>query len=90
MRLINADELPVVDSIDRIDGEQVQIESWVPAKAIQEAPTVEAIPMEWIAQWLLKNCYNEKGHYIGEGYDTVEDMLEDWRKEENEGRKHNC
>lgn len=51
------------------------------SELIDKMPTAEAIPMEWITQWLLKNCYDENGHYNGEGYDTVGDMLEDWRKE---------
>lgn len=82
MRLIDADALPEVDTIERIDGDRdVFVSSWIPAAAILKAPTVKAIPIEWIEQWLLKNCYDENGHYNGEGYDTVGDMMEDWRKE---------
>ena len=81
MRLINADSIKWdIGTVWPDKGTRV-----VPYSDIEKADTVEAIPVEWIAQWLLKNCYDENGHYIGDGYDTVEDMLEDWRKEQNEG-----
>ena len=47
MRLIDADELPEVNTIERIEGErEVFVNSWIPATAIWKAPTVEAIPID--------------------------------------------
>lgn len=45
-------------------------------EAIEAEPTVEAIPIEWIKEWL-----NNRTLYA----DSVYDMLEDWEKE-NERR----
>ena len=44
---------------------------------------VEAIPIEWIEKWAEKfyKEINGKRYYMGDGYDTVWDMLEDWEKE---------
>lgn len=76
MRLIDADKL--VNDI----AEHITVKAVSRVLAItQGQPTIDAIPVEWIEQWLLKNCYDENGHYNGEGYDTVGDMMEDWRKE---------
>ena len=74
MRLIDADKLPATCTLTAVNG-HLELSGWFAAERITEAPTIEAIPVEWIAQWLLKNCYDGNGHYIGEGYDTVEDML---------------
>lgn len=86
MRLIDADKLELnciyTSTLEKADTVYQYSYS---EQQIEKARTVEAIPIEWISQWLLKNCYDGNGHYIGEGYDTVEDMLEDWRKEQNEG-----
>lgn len=57
----------VIDRIEKIVNE------WV-----DNAPTVEAIPIDWIEK-------NGKRYYMGEGYDTIWDCLEDWEKE-NERR----
>lgn len=47
MRLIDADELPEVNTIERIEGDrEVFVNSWIPAAAIWKAPTVEAIPID--------------------------------------------
>ena len=42
-----------------------------------------AIPIEWIEKWAEKfyKVINGKRYYMGDGYDTVWDMLEDWEKE---------
>ena len=46
MRLIDADELPEVNTIERIEGDrEVFVNSWIPASAIWKAPTVDAIPI---------------------------------------------
>lgn len=52
--------------------------------AVEEQPTVEAIPKEWIVnKWAEKfwKVINGKKYYTGDGYDTVWDMIEDWEKE---------
>ena len=42
--------------------------------AVEEQPTVKAIPIEWIKNWMAKseNTYNREQVY---------EMLEDWEKE---------
>ena len=45
------------------------------------APTVEAIPVEWIVGWLTKQTI--PATHTCDDYDAVEMMLEDW-EEENE------
>ena len=42
-----------------------------------------AIPIEWIEKWSEKfyKVINGTRYYMGDGYDTVWDMLEDWEKE---------
>lgn len=42
-----------------------------------------AIPLEWIEKWAEKFYKEINGtrFYMGDGYDTVWDMLEDWEKE---------
>ena len=58
----------------------IGLTTWAGSR-VSKLPTVEAIPIVWIEQWIATNCYDKNGHYNGEGYDTVEAMLEDWRKE---------
>lgn len=43
----------------------------------------QLIPIEWIDKWSEQfyKVRNGKKFYMGEGYDTVWDMLEDWEKE---------
>ena len=79
VRLINANELPVFTTIDKIigteNGTEAIVTHWVQDDFITNAPTVEAIPMEWIIDWLSK--YNSYGFDCS----AVEKMLEDWEKE---------
>lgn len=87
MRLIDADALPEVDSIERIEGDRgVFVTTWIPAEAIWKAPTVEAIPIEWMNKWLSKfyKEINGRTYYMGDGYDSVQDMLDDWEKENDQ------
>lgn len=83
MRLIDADELPGVNIIERIEGErEVFVNSWVPATAIWAAPTVEAIPVEWIKEFANVRAANDGmdcyWHFWGE---DVLQMIDQWRKE---------
>ena len=50
---------------------------------IEDMPTVEAIPIKWIEKWAEKfyKVINRTKYYMGDGYDSVWDMLEDWEKE---------
>lgn len=47
---------------------------------------IDAIPIDWIYNWAEKfyKVINGKRYYMGDGYDTVWDMLEDWKKENEE------
>ena len=49
---------------------------------IEDMPTVEAIPIKWIEKWAEKfyKVINGTKYYMGDGYDSVWDMLEDWEK----------
>ena len=84
MRLIDADRLiklftPYISKNRQIEYQprQLQIDD------IKNAPTAEAIPIEWIIKWTQKffTDINGKKYYSGEGYDSVWDMLADWEKE---------
>lgn len=49
---------------------------------IRNAPTVKAIPIEFIFKW-SKSFWKEingRKYYTGDGYDTVWDMIEAWEK----------
>lgn len=52
---------------------------------IESQPVVDAIPVDWIKNWLngFMRDINGRTYYCGDGYDTARDLLEDWR-EENE------
>lgn len=72
MRLIDADTIPYFPK--RIVGEgtyNIVVQSY-----IEHMPTVEAIPIEWIKEWMNHPFLYQE---IAEG--TIEMMLEDWREE---------
>ena len=84
MRLIDADKLQkaIPAEEDNITGMGMTYEAmeaynagidkqW---KKIVNAPTVKAIPMEWIKSWAMKseNTYNRE---------QIIEMLNDWEKE---------
>lgn len=52
-------------------------------REINDMPTVKAIPIEWITDWLTKQSIPATSYGID--YSAVEKMLEDWEKE-NEHR----
>ena len=75
MRLIDADAIEHCLVIGgRRHGKAIISE--IIRRAIQTAPTVNAIPMEWIEKWEEKNPYAELG-----------DMLNDWK---DESKKRTC
>lgn len=85
MRLIDADkllkQLEWLDIDDFILYEEVK-------EDIDESPTVEAIPIDWIERWLDRVTGTKDGDDISEYHDLVKggilfiNMLErDWEKE---------
>ena len=78
MRLIDADALFInldgmmaVSPTGYIHGDTV-------ADMISDAPTVEAIPVEWIEQYGKANWYD-----FGTQYNAITKMLEEWERKEN-------
>lgn len=72
MRLIDVDELPVVNTIEHIEDKDVFVASWIPANLIDKAPTVNAIPVEWIKKYIEDHTYemvNPK--YVDDTYNYV-------------------
>lgn len=55
---------------------------------LENEPTVEAIPIDWITKWAEKfyKVINGKRYYMGDGYDTIWDLLEDWERENQYGK----
>lgn len=82
MRLIDADNL-IKDVMELWDYKTVNgITAITVLKQtitdIENQPTVEAIPIEWIEKWQGKQyCLQDEG----KAKNTVIEMLEDWRKE---------
>lgn len=79
-RLIDADKL----ENDIVENITVKAVSRMLA-IIQGQPIVKAIPIEWIWKW-----YDEETHRLGDGWTHVEHpysmerMIEDWEKENEE------
>ena len=69
MRLIDADEVKKVFFGNRYGTKAIEY-------VIDDAPTVKAITVKWIKNWLLKTETKER--YIC--FD-IRDMLDDWEKE---------
>lgn len=85
MRLIDADKLFLwlkdewKDKYPVEDGKQYDTLMIYEIKdEIDNAETVDAIPVEWITKWIMK-----KGAYTGISgeYMAIADMVEDWVKE---------
>ena len=71
-RLIDADKLIYSDGREYLPtGEYITILD------IENAPTVDAIPIEWILT-------HEKMPKEGKGHDAIMDMIESWRTEDAE------
>ena len=84
MRLIDADKL--VDLIDAEipqDGEDDYTNGLAKAMEIilkmYFDKSVDAIPIEWITDWLTKQSIPATSYGID--YSAVEQMIEDWEKE---------
>ena len=81
MRLINADKLKTEmllnktsQEISDVDERQNDVVDWC-IKDVDDAPTVEAIPIEWIKKWNQKN--ENFLLYMG----LARKLIEDWGKE---------
>ena len=50
---------------------------------IESQPVVDAIPVAFIKNWLNKfmKDINGRTYYCGDGYDTAQDLMEAWEKE---------
>lgn len=71
MRLIDADKLRInCFCVDRI---------CVDGRTIENAPTVKAIPIEWILKWACEFIDPNS-----EGYKMAMELVHDWRKENEE------
>lgn len=71
MRLIDADKLRInCVCVDRI---------CVDGRTIENAPTVKAIPIEWILKWACEFIDPNS-----EGYKMAMELVHDWRKENEE------
>lgn len=74
MRLIDVDKL----ENDIVENITVKAVSRMLA-ITQGQPTVEAIPIEWITNWLTKQTIPATSYGID--YSAVELMINDWEKE---------
>lgn len=70
-RLIDVDRLPI-----KYDGHTVSV--W--KCDIDNAPTVEAIPIEWIKKWCNEHNRKSLEERLLKRYGVIT-MLEDWEKE---------
>lgn len=88
MRLIDADELPVTCTLKAINGE-IAVTGWIEAERINEAPTIEAIPIEWLKDWRKEKWFDRR---LSMEERMVRAMVarmivEDW--EDENGRENN-
>ncbi len=72
MRLIDADKLPATCNVAIVNG-KLELDGWIAAKRITEAPTVEAIPIEWLKEW--------EGYEQDMAIVNLKDIIEYWEKE---------
>ena len=75
MRLIDADKLPATCNVAIVNG-KVEVNGWIAANRINEAPTVEAIPVEWI-----KKYYTDITSPYTDTRIQFEEMIRKWEKE---------
>ena len=89
MRLIDADKLPYVNKVilvDDVDGDiTITVAKEHTSYVNDEAPTVKAIPIDWILKWANRNCmYCYDYDYPTEktdGWFDINNMVKDWAKE---------
>ena len=89
MRLIDADKLKATAVLGvQLQHADSRYYYFYEENTIANAPTVEAIPIDWITKWAEKfyKVINGKRYYMGDGYDTIWDLLEDWERENQYGK----
>lgn len=82
MKLIDVDNLKPTKGMfiyQTEDADVIATEAYRWELIEREAPTVEAIPIEWIKKW-YKNALSESG-FMGDEIISIADMLEQWEKE---------
>jgi hypothetical protein len=67
MRLIDADKLLEHYACGDVTG--------IPEEDIRLAPTVDAITIEWLVEWMTRNLNDEADIQV------IQDLIDDWRKE---------
>lgn len=83
MRLIDADKLLRPGYTDFFD-EPITFET-VTKEAIDRAPTVEAIPVEWLKNWFEYQQW--MGSYMSDEIScTASDIIDAWHEEQNRKR----
>lgn len=82
MRLIDADKF--MEQLKSDINEMENLIFIMAAEAIThdlaKQPTVEAIPIEWLENWIKKNCPRWSGYADLEHMDFF-GLIKDWRKE---------
>ena len=81
MRLIDADKITFFNCLANLGNGSVccHTEGITSKLGIEMQPTVEAIPIEWIVDWLTKQ--HIPATHTCDDYYAVEMMLDDWEKE---------
>lgn len=87
MRLIDADKLPAICTVIVVNGHR-ELTGWISAERIDEAPTVKAIPIEWLnkraeeiafAYWT--NARNKMTLPLNELPLLLDQIIGDWERE---------
>ncbi len=82
MRLIDADKLESTAVLGmQLQHVDCKYYYFFEEEAIEKAPTIKAIPIEWMYLWRLKNMDKCPADYM-----PFSDLLNDWEKE-NEHKK---
>lgn len=79
MRLIDVDKLPATCNVAIVNG-KLELDGWIAAKRLTEAPTVEAIPVDWIKDYIDFGVSDKLAQH---DMRFVSKMIEDWEKEKN-------
>ena len=87
-RLIDADKLPATCNVAIVNG-KVELNGWIAAERITEAPTVKAIPVEWIKKYIDSTLDKDNSQMLGFKAAIIKEMIEEWEKEnERETDRH--
>ena len=81
MRLIDAEYLVNLIKAGNYCDDLGQIVQSIGEKEVNEAPTIEAIPIDWLRKYV-----DEHDEIVEEGlYWIVEEIIDDWEKENDLG-----